>query len=57
MTPLIALAQTLHATAPHGQLYPFEECPQRDHDEREAEEIIAGLVKRGFTIAPSRRSA
>ena len=54
MTPLIALAQTLHATAPHGQLYPFDECPQRDHDEREAGEIIAGLAVRGFTIQEER---
>jgi hypothetical protein len=45
-----ALARTIHATAPHGLLHPFDHCPQRDHDEREAAEIEAGLRGRGFAV-------
>ena len=56
MTPLEALAQTLHATSPHGQIHPFTECPQRHHDEREANEIAAGLRSRGVTLTQEERS-
>ncbi len=46
-----ALAETIHALCPHGQLYAFSECPQRHHDEREAEETMAGLERRGFRVS------
>jgi hypothetical protein len=46
-----ALAKTIHAACPHGLLHPFDECPQRHHDEREADEIEAGLRARGFVLA------
>ena len=48
--PLDALARTLHSTAPHGQLYPFNECPQRHRDEQEAQEIADGLSVRGVGL-------
>ena len=43
------LARALHVTAPHGNLHPWDNCPQRDHDEQDSDNIIAAM--HGFRVS------
>jgi hypothetical protein len=46
----LILAEAIHSLCPHANLHAFDGCPQRKHDEQEAEDLEAALLRRGISL-------